>query len=279
MQPHNEHIVVLPVAIDQLLAAALRDGLDDAGIRRPDRACCWRTAALVFVYVRRRVGPWPGADGGGAAALPRPRLAGPALAASRSASSARSCSASRCCWRWSATTAAGTSPPASCLALSIGFSSLGRRPSRWARPSTSSSAAAERGLRRAYVAAVPLRSTPPGTRGWGHEAEGHLSLHNVLVSPRFVVEGLAASVDSLLALSTIADEAVGRSKWGYAVLAVLVALVVYALASAGAPLLAAASGRSSPRRPPSGSWPASTTSPAGRPTRAGTCTRGRPSSS
>ena len=27
MQPHNEHIVVLPVAIEQLSAAALRDGL------------------------------------------------------------------------------------------------------------------------------------------------------------------------------------------------------------------------------------------------------------
>ena len=64
--------------------------------------------------------------------------------------------------------------------------------------------------------------------GWGHEAESHLSLHNVLVSPRYLVEGLAAAaVGSLLALATIFDEAVGRSTWGYVVLALLVGLVVF----------------------------------------------------
>ncbi len=56
VQPHNEHIVVIPVAIEKLLVSAF--GMTSA---LPERvvltAMLLATAALVFVYVRRRVGP------------------------------------------------------------------------------------------------------------------------------------------------------------------------------------------------------------------------------
>jgi hypothetical protein len=63
--------------------------------------------------------------------------------------------------------------------------------------------------------------------GWGHEAENNLSAHNVLVSPRYVWEGLTASLDSVLALGTIFDEVVGRSKLGAPLLIALLALAAY----------------------------------------------------
>jgi MFS family permease len=115
------------------------------------------------------------------------------------------------------------------LALSIGFSSLGLA---FAVAAAVAVLQQRRSLgwRRAYVVAVPLALYALWYLGWGHEAENHLSLHNFLVSPRYVAEGLAASVGSLLALATIFGEAVGRSTWGYIALAVLVALAVYARA-------------------------------------------------
>lgn len=57
-EPHNEHIVVIPVAIEQLLLRLF--GMTSA---RPEyvvlTALLLVTAVLVFVYVRRRAGPWP----------------------------------------------------------------------------------------------------------------------------------------------------------------------------------------------------------------------------
>src|SRR5690242_14007210 len=58
LRPHNEHIVVIPVAIQKLLLA-----LFGLGSQLPEQlvltAMLAATAVLVFVYVRRRVGEWP----------------------------------------------------------------------------------------------------------------------------------------------------------------------------------------------------------------------------
>ncbi|HSR94479.1 MAG TPA: hypothetical protein VLK56_06390 [Solirubrobacterales bacterium] len=224
MQPHNEHIVVLPVAIEQLLLRIF-----GMGSARPEfvalTVALLLTAALVFVYVRRRLGAWPAAIAALLLLFLGPAwqvllwpfeigfvgsvLFGVAMLLALDRDDRR-----------------GDVFACVFLALAIGFSSLGlafvaggavdvflrRR---------------ERGLRRAYLAAVPLLLYLAWYGGWGHDAESHLSLHNVLVSPRFVFEGLSASVDSLLALSTIADEAVGRSRWGPVVLVGLVVLIAY----------------------------------------------------
>jgi len=227
LDPHNEHIVLFPVLIEQVL---LR--LFGMGSTLPEfvvlTALLLGTATLVFAYIRRRVGPWPALM----AALLLLFL-GPAwqdllwpfqigFVGSALFGVAMLLALDSEDRRWDI---------AACvfLAASVGFSSLGlafvvaaaidvlqrRRSLGW---------------RRAYVVAAPLALYALWYLGWGHDAETHLSAHNVLVSPRFVVEGFAASLGSLLALATIADEAVGRSHWGYVLLGVLVALTVYGLA-------------------------------------------------
>jgi len=225
LQPHNEHIVLIPVLITQLSLRLF--GMDSM---LPEQvvltALLLGTAALVFVYVRRRVGPWPALMAALLLAFLGPAwqdllwpfqvgfvgsaLTGVAMLLALESEDRR----------WNA---------GACvlLALSIGFSSLGL--------SFAVAAAVDvllrrrdLGWRRAYVVVAPLALYGLWYLGWGHEAENHLSAHNVLVSPRYVVEGLSAAVGSLLALATIFGEAVGRSHWGYVVLAVLVGLAIYA---------------------------------------------------
>ena len=173
------------------------------------------TAALVFVYVRRRVGPWPALIAAVAAAVPRPRLAGPALALPDRLRRLGPLRRGDAAGAGPGRSALATSPPASFWrsrsaspASGLPFA-VGRA---WTSCSDGAARPASRLCRRRAVAA--LRGA--GTLGWGHDAESHLSLHNVLVSPRYSGEGLAASLDSLLALGTIANEAVGRSQWGCA---------------------------------------------------------------
>jgi MFS family permease len=225
LTPHNEHIVLIPVLITQLSLRLF--GMDSM---LPEQvvltALLLGTAALVFVYVRRRVGPWPALM----AALLLAFL-GPAwqdllwpfqigFAGSALTGVAMLLALEREDRRWDAAACA-------LLALSIGFSSLGLA---FAVAAAVDILQRRRSLgwRRAYVVAVPLALYALWYLGWGHDAENHLSAHNALVSPRYVVEGLSAAIGSLLALATIFDEAVGRSHWGYAALAVLVGLAVFA---------------------------------------------------
>ncbi|HJX33128.1 MAG TPA: hypothetical protein VJ257_02930, partial [Solirubrobacterales bacterium] len=225
LEPHNEHIVVIPVAIEQLLLRLF--GMTSA---MPEfvvlTAMLLATAALVFVYVRRRVGPWPALV---AAVLLL--FLGPAwqvllwpfeigFVGSTLFGVAMLLALDRGDRRWDIAACV-------CLAISLGFSSLGLAFAVGAVVDVLQGRRRPGGLRRAYVAAVPLLLYAAWYVGWGHDAESHLSLHNVLVSPRFVGEGLVASVDSLLALSTIAGEAIGRSIWGVPLLVGLVALLVY----------------------------------------------------
>ena len=226
LEPHNEHIVLVPVLIVQLL---LR--LFGMGSTLPEfvvlTALLMATAALLFVYVRRRLGLWPALM---AAALLL--FLGPAwqdllwpfqvgFVGSALFGLAMLLALEREDRRWDAAACAF-------LALAIGFSSLGLSFALAAAVDVLQRRRAL-GWRRAYVVLAPLALYALWYLGWGHKAETHLSLHNVLVSPRYLVEGAAAAVGSLLALATIFDEAVGRSHWGYVVLALLVALAVYGL--------------------------------------------------
>ena len=113
LQPHNEHIVVFPVAIEELLCrlfgmtTALPEYVvaDPLPARRPRRS--------LFVYARRRVGPWPALFAAVLLLFLGPAwevllwpfeitFVGPVL------------SGWRRCWRSNARTGAATSPPASC---------------------------------------------------------------------------------------------------------------------------------------------------------------------
>lgn len=224
LEPHNEHIVLLPVLITE---ASLRlFGMDSM---TPELVLLVAlelvVAGLLFVYARRRLGPWPALF---AAVLLL--FLGPAWQDLLWPFQVGFVGASACglamllaleneSERWDI---------AACvlLAVSIAFSSLGiafavaaavdvlqRRRSR--------------GLRRAYVFALPLLLYLGWYAGWGHDAENNFSAHNVLVSPRYVWEGLVASLDSVLALGTILDEVVGRSKLGAPLLIALLALAAY----------------------------------------------------
>lgn len=224
LEPHNEHIVLIPVLVNQALLRVF--GMSSM---TPELVALvitlLATAALVFVYVRRRLGPWPALI---ASALLL--FLGPAwqdllwpfqigFAGSSLFGMATLLALENEEERWDRAACAF-------LVLSIAFSSLGLA---FAVAAAVQLLQQRRrgGGRRAWIVAVPLALYAAWWLGWGHEAENHVSAHNVLVSPRYVWEGLSASLDSLLALGTIADEVVGRSQYGAPLLIVLLALAAY----------------------------------------------------
>ncbi|HEY6145756.1 MAG TPA: hypothetical protein VIV13_05735 [Solirubrobacterales bacterium] len=224
LEPHNEHIVLIPVVITE---ASLR--LFGMESMTPElvllTALLLGTAALVFVYARRRLGPWPALF---AAVLLL--FLGPAwqdllwpfqvgFAGAALFGMAMLLALENDDERWDRAACAF-------LVVSLAFSSLGLAFAVAAAIDVLQRRR-DRGLRRAYVVALPLALYAVWYLGWGHAAENNFGAHNVLVSPRYVWEGLTASLDSVLALGTISDEVVGRSKWGAPLLIALLALAAY----------------------------------------------------
>jgi hypothetical protein len=224
MRPHNEHIVVLPAAIEIVILHVF--GMSSA---LPEYllliAMILASAALLFVYARRRIDPW--------LALMATLLLlflGPAW--------------QDLLWPFELSFVGSVlfglamllaldrddrkGDIAACvfLVLSAGFSSLGlsfmaaAAVSVWLRRR-------ERGLGRIWVAAVPAALFAVWYLGWGRDAESHLTLGNVLDSPRFVVEGMAASLESLLGLSDAPIEGIATVGWGQPLLVAAVLLVVF----------------------------------------------------
>jgi hypothetical protein len=225
LRPHNEHIVLIPVSIEILFLHVF-----GMGSARPEYllliAMTLVAAVLLFVYARRRVGDW--------LALMATVLllfVGPAW--------------SDLLWPFELAFVGSvlfgiamlvaldrgdrTGDVLACvfLAIAAGFSSLGI---------AFMAAAAvhllvhrrERGWRRAWFVAIPVVLFGLWYLGWGHDAESHLSLRNVLDSPRFVVEGVAVSLESLLGLSKAPIEGPPETivGWGEPLLVAAVALVV-----------------------------------------------------
>jgi hypothetical protein len=224
LEPHNEHIVVLDVAIQKVLLQIF--GLSSA---MPEfvfmTALLAFTAVLLFVYARRRAGAWPAAlmailllfvgpawqvllwpfemvfVGSIAAgigmllALEREDRRGDRLA----------CLLLVVCFGFST------------LGISFGLAAIVDFLLGWRR----------RGARRAYVWALPFFLFAVWYAGWGHTAEKHLTLHNVLRSPLYLLEGAASSLSSLLGVSNVSVTGQGSPGWGWAVLAAIVALVAY----------------------------------------------------
>jgi hypothetical protein len=86
----------------------------------------------------------------------------------------------------------------------------------------------ERGWRRAYVFGTPLLVYLAWYVGWGHTAEHHITLHNVLHSPQYVLEGFASSLDSLAGLSTITANVSGQNDWGRPLVIGAIGLLAFA---------------------------------------------------
>jgi hypothetical protein len=77
------------------------------------------------------------------------------------------------------------------------------------------------------VFAIPLLLYLAWYAGWGHDAEHHVTLHNILTSPRYVMEGFASALDSLAGLSTIPINSPGQNDWGRPLLIGAIALVAF----------------------------------------------------
>ncbi|HST69311.1 MAG TPA: hypothetical protein VLI94_06610 [Solirubrobacterales bacterium] len=224
LQPHNEHIVAIPVAIEKLLVALF--GMSSA---LPERVVLTLmllvTAVLVFVYVRRRIGAWPGVIAATLLLFLGPSwsvLIWPfeiVIVGSVMTGVAALLLLERDDRR-------GDVLACLLLALSVGFSGIGI--------SFAAGAAVdvllrrrERGLGRAWVPLVPLLLFAGWYLGWGHEAESHFALDNVLRSPIYLLEGVANSIASLLGLSTIDVNDVGEPDWGRPLLVAAIALVIW----------------------------------------------------
>ncbi|MGC1165692.1 MAG: hypothetical protein WA862_06250 [Solirubrobacterales bacterium] len=221
---HNEHIVAIPVLIEQLF---LR--LFGMGSARPEYVLLTLTlvgsAYLLFLYVKRRTDPWLAFF---AAVLLL--CLGPAyevllwpfeigFIGSIFMGIAMLLALEREHRLWDA---------AACLllVLSLGFSSLGLAFAAAALVALLQSPSGRRRAR-AYVFAVPAALFALWYLEWGHEAESHVSLANVFASPRFLVEGLASTLASLSGLGTSPYGTAPDSTWGVALLVVLIGGIGY----------------------------------------------------
>jgi hypothetical protein len=75
---------------------------------------------------------------------------------------------------------------------------------------------------------VPLLVYLAWYAGWGHTAEHHITLHNILHSPQYVLEGFASSLDSLAGLSTITANVSGNNDWGRPLVIGAIGLIAFA---------------------------------------------------
>jgi len=250
LRPHNEHISLISVAVQKLLLAIFGMGSD-----LPERivltAMLAATAVLLFVYVRRRTGPWPALF-----AATILLFLGPAwevllwsfeisLAGSVLAGLGMLLALDRGDRR-------GDLAACLLLAIAIGFSSLGI-PFLAAALADVAQRHRRRGWARLYVPGVPLALYLAWFGAYGRESESAASLHSALHAPVFVVEGIASSLAAILGLRALAGgiESQQRPYLGLLALLAVLALAVYALRRAH---------RSGYRprlpRPAPGIWPA-----------------------
>lgn len=225
--PHNEHITVMQV----LLQAAVLP-LFGMSSETPEFVVLTlflvAVAILLFVYIERRIGPW--------AALLATSIVlflGPAwevllwpfeigFVGSMLFGLAMLLALDRDDRR-------GDLIAAVCLLAALAFSSLGI-------PFIAAAAAdillkrRERGIwQRAAIFAVPILLFALWYLGWGSDAESHLSLRNVLASPRFVADLVAFGVAGMVGLGTSPYGGTPSPDWGYPLaIGLLIALALRA---------------------------------------------------
>lgn len=224
LTPHNEHIVLFPTLLGELLLRLF--GMSDATPEYVVHVVVLAgVAALLFVYVRRRVGDWlalfaallvlflgpawevllwPFQVGYSGAVL---FGLGALLAVERG-------------------DRRGDIAATALLAVSFGFSSLAI-PFAVAMAVEVFVKRRERGLARAYVVAIPVALFAFWYLGWGSDAESHLSLRNVMASPRFVLDSAAVAVAALFGLGESAVAGPVEPAWGRPLLIALVAGLAY----------------------------------------------------
>jgi hypothetical protein len=223
-KPHNEHIVVVPVAITKLLLEVF--GMTSG---KPEmfamEATVLAAGALLFVYARRRVGPWVALIAAtlllflGAAwpiilwpfenEFTIPIAAGLGMLVLLDRDDSRG--DAWACAALAFAVLSGSLGVAFIVAAAVDFLQKRR----------------QRGWGRAYVFVVPLLIYLAWYAGWGHEAETHLTLTNILNSPHYVFDGFASALGSLAGLSTTPVNSPGQPEWGRPLLIAALALVAF----------------------------------------------------
>ena len=222
LEPHNEHIVVIPVLITQLFLRIF--GMTSA---MPEFVLLTvgllATAVLLYVYVKRRIGSWPALF---AAALVL--FLGPAYevllwtfeigyVGSMLFGLAMLLALERRDRR-------GDVIACVSLLLCFGFSSLGIG---FAVAGVVAILVGPRQTwrRRAFAVAVPVILYSLWWIGWGHNAETHLTLQNLLGSPRYVAEVVAVGIGALSGLGTEPLTLSAEPVWGRILLVALITAV------------------------------------------------------
>lgn len=225
LRPHNEHIVLIPVAIELFFLHAF--GMSSA---LPEYllliAMLLAAGVLLFVYARRRVGDWLALMATALLLFIGPAwqdLLWPfqlAFVGSILFGIAMLVALDR-------DDTVGDVLACVCLTIAAGFSSLGI-PFMAAAAVHLFQRRRDRGLRRVWFVAIAVVLFGLWYLGWGHDAESHLSLRNVLSSPRFALEGMGASLESLLGLSKAPIQGPPETVlgWGEPLLIAAIALVV-----------------------------------------------------
>jgi hypothetical protein len=195
LRPHFEHILLATTVVYKSIQATL--GMESLlPYAVASTSVFLLSVALLFVYMRRRVGDWLALAGvtpilflGAAASdllAPFQIFFFGAMACGLGALLAIEGGGSR-----------GDALACALLSVSFTFSEL-------ALPFVLGVALAimlDRGpARRAYVVAVPLLLYAAWYAGWGHTGPSHFSFHNLAHSLGYVLEGLASGVASLLGL-------------------------------------------------------------------------------
>ncbi len=224
LDPHGEHIVALPVLIYKALLATV--GMGSAlPYRIVSTALFLLSAALLFAFLRRRVGDWPALAATavvlflGAAwedlLWPFQMTYFGSVAAGLGALLALERGDRR-----------GEAVACALLVVSVLFSSLGLSFALGAAVHVL--LLAER-RRRLYVFVAPLAVYGLWWLGWGHDAESTLSLHNVARTPLYVLDSLAHAVGSATGLTNSAIQVHDRLLWARPVTVVLAFFAIWRL--------------------------------------------------
>jgi hypothetical protein len=224
LEPHGEHIVALPVVIYRALQATV--GMGSAlPYRVVSTALFLLSAALLFVFLRRRVGDWPAL-----AATAIVLFLGAAwedllwsfqmtyfgsMAAGLGALLALERGDRR-----------GEAVACALLVLSVVFGSLGLS---FAIGAAVYVLLLPERRRRLYVFLVPLAVYALWWLGWGHTAESAISLDTIARTPLYVIDSLANAVGSATGLTNSAIEVHDRLLWARPVTVVLLFLAAWRL--------------------------------------------------
>jgi hypothetical protein len=222
LKPHNEHLILFPVLINEVLVRIFGMGNDHAEMFFLVAMLC-ATAGLLYAFVERRVGSWPALFAASLVLFLGPAFevllwpfeitfVGPMMFGLAAILALES------------DTRRGDVIACVCLSLGVGFSALGV-------PFIAAGLVAvflgprERWASRAYVWVVPAVLFVAWYVGWGHEAEKHITVHNILASPPFIVDSITTAVGSLSGLGSEPGLVVDLT-WGRILTVVVIGLGV-----------------------------------------------------